>query len=439
MIPLDPSLICVLALTLFLGLIFVGVPLGVALGFAGFTGIVALKGMAVALNTLQMLPYSSTANWVLSVIPMFILMGNVTFLAGFTRDAYSAAYKWVGKYPGGLGIATLLGAACFGACSGSSIAATAALGKSALPEMLRFRYSQRLASGCVAMGGTLSALIPPSILMVIYGVVTEESISKLLMAGLVPGVVSLILFCLLTLGWALVRPGDAPRGEAFTLKQKLHSLKSVGGVLVLFICVVGGLLSGVFTATEAGAVGALIVFALAFITKRLTQWATVKEIVLDSLKVTSSIFIIVIGAYIFIQFMALTRVPILFSTWVIGLPLHRMLILIGVIVVYLLLGCILDALGLILLTVPFIGPIMFGLGFHPIWFGVLLVKLVEIGLLTPPVGIQAYVLKGVGPPDLTLDNIFLGILPFFLVDVFVFTALLIVFPEIALYVPSLMK
>jgi tripartite ATP-independent transporter DctM subunit len=370
---------------------------------------------------------------------MFIVMGNVAFYAGFTRDAYSAAYKWVGNYPGGLGVATLLGAVAFGACSGSSIAATAALGKSALPEMLRFGYNHRLAAGCVAMGGTLDALIPPSILLVIYGVVTEESIGKLLMAGLVPGLLSMAVFALLVVVWALFRPADAPRGERFPLRDKLIGLKDVSGILILFVCVAGGLLTGVFTPTEAGAVGAFLIFVMALAMGRLFNRTVLREIVTDSLRVTSSIFLIVLGAYIFIQFLALTRLPVVFATWVIGLPVHPMVILMGVILLYLVMGCFLDALGLILLTVPFIGPALFGLGFDAIWFGVLVVKLVEIGLITPPVGIQAYVLKGVAPSELTLQDIFLGFVPFFLVDLFVVIGLIVAFPQISLFLPSLMK
>jgi len=367
---------------------------------------------------------------------MFILMGNIAFYAGFTKDAYTAAYKWVGRIPGGLSVATLMGAAAFGACSGSSIAATAALGRLALPEMKRYHYNHSLAAGVVAMGGTLSALIPPSILLVIYGVITEESIGKLLIAGIVPGVLSMVFFALLVIIWATIKPEHAPRGEKFSLRERLVSLKDVIGILFLFICVTGGIYSGIFTPTEAGAVGAFIILIMAIVMRRLS-WQVFKEVVMETIRVVSSIFLIVIGAYIFIQFLALTRLPVDFAEWVIGLQVHPIVIMSGTVAVYLIMGCFLDALGLILLTVPFISPAITGLGFDLIWFGVVVVKLVEIGLLTPPVGIQAYVLKGVAP-ELSLRVIFSGFIPFFMVDIFVTIGLLIAFPQIATYLTTFM-
>jgi tripartite ATP-independent transporter DctM subunit len=437
MINLDPTLIGAMGFVVFLALLIIGMPIGIGMASVGFAGICALKGFKIGLNTLFMIPYSSTASWLLSVIPMFILMGSFAFYTGFTFDAYKSAYRWVGRVPGGLGVATLMGAAAFGACSGSSIAATAALGKSVLPEMKRYNYNKYLSAGVVSMGGTLSALIPPSILMVIYGVITEESIGKLLIAGIAPGILSMAVFSLLVIFWALIRPGDAPKGESFSWKERIKSLKDMLGILILFICVAGGIYSGVFTPTEAGAVGAFMISVLALVMGKM-KLSLFKESIIDTLRVVSSIFLIVIGAYIFIQFLALSRLPVDFANWVVGLPVHRIVIIIGTIFVYLILGCFLDALGLILLTVPFISPAIFALGFNPIWFGVLVVKLTEIGLLTPPVGIQAYVLKGVAP-ELSLKEIFMGFLPFFAVDLIINIGLLILFPEIATFLPSLMK
>lgn len=436
MINMDPTLIGILGFVVFISLVIMGVPIGIGMGTVGFIGIMIHMGTPVALNTLFSLPYSATASWLLSVIPMFILMGNIAFYAGFTKDAYNAAFKWVGRFPGGLSVATLMGAAAFGACSGSSIAATAALGRLALPEMKRYKYNNSLASGVVAMGGTLSALIPPSILLVIYGVITEESIGKLLIAGILPGILSMALFAALVVIWAIIRPHHAPRGERFSWWERLVSLKDVAGIFLLFICVTGGIYSGLFTPTEAGAVGAFIILVMALAMRRLTT-TVFKEIVMETLRVVSSIFLIVLGAYIFIQFLALTRLPVDFAQWVIGLHVHRLIIMAGVVVVYLLLGCFLDALGLILLTVPFISSAISGLGFDLIWFGVIVVKLVEIGLLTPPVGIQAYVLKGVAP-ELSLRVIFAGFIPFFLVDIFFVIGLLIAFPGIATFLTTFM-
>jgi tripartite ATP-independent transporter DctM subunit len=436
-INLDPTLIGILGFLAFMVLLIIGMPIGIGMATVGFIGIVALKGFSVALATFFMIPYSATASWLLSVIPMFILMGSIAFYAGFTRDAYNSAYRWVGRFPGGLSVSTLMGAAAFGACSGSSIAATAALGRLALPEMKRYGYNRSLAAGVIAMGGTLSALIPPSILLVIYGVITEESIGKLLIAGVIPGLLSMAAFAALVVIWATFRPDHAPRGDKFSWKERLISLKDIGGILFLFICVTGGIYSGVFTPTEAGAVGAFIILVMAIAMRRL-NWAIFKEIVIETLRVVSSIFLIVLGAYIFIQFLALSRLPVNFAEWVVGLEVHRMIIITGTVAVFLIMGCFLDALGLILLTVPFISPAIFALGFDPIWFGVVVVKLVEIGLLTPPVGIQAYVLKGVAP-ELSLREIFSGFIPFFVVDIFIVIGLLIAFPKIATFLPTLMR
>jgi len=271
---------------------------------------------------------------------------------------------------------------------------------------------------------------------VIYGVITEESISKLLIAGIIPGVLSMALFAVLVVLWAKIRPAHAPRGESFSRRERLASLKDVIGILLLFICVTGGIYSGLFTPTEAGAVGAFIILIMALAMKRLNK-QIFKEIVLETLRVVSSIFLIVLGAYIFIQFLSLTRLPVNFAEWVIGLHVDRIIIIIGTVAVYLILGCFLDALGLILLTVPFISTAISGLGFDLIWFGVIVVKLVEIGLLTPPVGIQAYVLKGVAP-ELSLRQIFSGFIPFFLVDIFCVIGLLIAFPQIATFLTTFM-
>ena len=433
---LDPTLLGILGFVIFLLFLLLGIPIGIGMASVGFLGIWAISGWGSALNSLYSIPYSSMASWLLAVVPLFILMGSVAFHAGFTRDAYNSAYKWVGNFPGGLAIATLFGAGGFGACSGSSIAATAALGKLALPEMQRYNYNPSLAAGVVGMGGTLSALIPPSILLVFYGILTEQNIGKLLIAGILPGILSLLFFAALVFVWALAKPAHAPRGECFSWWEKFASLKDVIGIAVLFVCVTGGIYSGVFTPSEAGAAGAVAILLIALISRRL-NWVIFKTTVTESLTVVSSIFLIVLGAYIFIQFMALTQLPITFSEWLVGVQVNKYIIIVGIVGMFLGLGCFLDALGLILLTVPFISPAIFAMGFDPIWFGVLVAKLVEIGLLTPPVGIQAFVLKGVAP-ELSLRTIFSGFIPFFAVDIFCSIGLIIAFPQIVTYLPNLM-
>jgi len=433
---LSTTVIAILGLIIFLIFLAVGTPIGVSMGLTGFFGIMALRGNMAAYATLFTIPYSSMASWSLSVAPMFLLMGYIAFQAGFTKDAYETAYKWLGRLPGGVAIATLFGGAAFGACCGSSIAATAALGKIAIPEMQQFKYNVRLASGCVAVSGTLAAMIPPSILLVFYGIVTEQSVGKLLIAGIGPGILSMLCFTVLVFIRATINPEIAPRGETVSLKEKLFSLKNSLGILITFIIVIMGIYTGVFTPTEAGASGAFAVLVIAIVMRRI-DWEKFRTAITETARVTCSVFMIVLGAYIFIQFLAISRLPIDFAEWVVALPFHRMVIFISVIAAYLILGCFLDAIGLLLLTVPFIFPAIVALGFSPIWFGVIVVKMVEIGLLTPPVGIQTYVLKGVAP-HIPIEDIFLGILPFFLVDIFVVIGLLILFPEIALFLPNKM-
>jgi len=427
----------------FVGLIIIllitGLPVGIGMGVVGFVGILVMSGSKIALNALYQLPYSSTASWLLSVIPMFVLMGYVAFYCGFARDVFGAAYKWVSRLPGGLALTTLVAGAAFGACCGSSVAATAALGKLAIPEMMRYKYNRGLAAGTAAMAGTLSALIPPSILLVLYGVVTETSIGELLIAGILPGLLSMTCFTLLVLGRTMLRPELAPRGEKFAWSEKFATLKNPGvwGIIIIFAAVVGGIYSGIFSPTEAGALGAFVSIALGLVMRRL-KWQNFKEILYETLKTTSYIFLIIIGAYIFVRFLALSRLPVELAEWVVILPVPRILIMIAVIIVYLILGCFMDAIGLLLLTVPFMSPSLFALGFIPIQLGIIVVKMLEIGLLTPPVGIQAYVVKGV-VPDLTFKDIFSGFLPFFLVDLFVVISLIVAFPQISLFLPTMMK
>ena len=415
----------------------IGVPIGLGMGIVGFAGIWAIRGGPVALNALYQLPYSAISNWLLSVIPMFIFMGYIAFHAGFAKDAYETAYKWVGKLPGGLAVATLIGGALFGACSGSSVAATAAIGKLCLPEMERHGYDRKLAAGTAAMSGPLDALIPPSILLVLYGVITEENVAKLLIAGILPGILSMLAFIVLVIVRVKLNPKLAPGGESFSWKERVVSLKGTIGIGIIFSSIIGGLYAGVFTPTEAGAVGACASMVLSLIMKRI-NWKAFKEVTYESLKVYSSIFLIILGAYIFVRFLALTRLPIAFSEFIVELPIHPMLIYAGILGVYLILGCFMDALGLLFLTIPFIFAPMVKLGFDPIWFGIIVVKMLEIGLITPPVGIQAYVLKGVAP-HLTMEDIFKGFIPFFLVDLFIVIGLLTLFPQIVTILPSMMR
>ncbi len=434
---MSAALIAIIGLIIFLSILAVGVPIGIAMGLVGVIGIITLRGLGGALATLSTIPFSSMESWSLSVIPMFLLMGYLAFQAGFTKDAYQAAYKWLGRIPGGVAVATLFGGAAFGACCGSSVAATAALGRIAIPEMRRFNYDMKLACGSVACAGTLAALIPPSIMLVFYGIITETSIGKLLIAGIIPGIISMLAFSALVYVRAVINPALAPKGEILTLREKLSSLKNSVGIGITFLVVVFGIFFGVFTPTEAGALGAFTVMVLAFVMRRM-NWKNFWEAVKETVRVSCSVLMIVIGAYIFIQFLAISRLPMMISEWIVSLPYHPNVVFIGILLVYLVLGMFLDAIGLVLLTVPIIFPAIVALGFNPIWFGVILVKMVEIGLLTPPVGVQTYVLKGV-VPDIPIETILLGILPFFILDFVFVVGVLTFFPQIILFLPNLMK
>lgn len=417
-------------------MLVIGLPIGISMGIMGFVGLLALRGFGGALTSLFTIPYSSAASWSLSVIPMFVLMGYLTFYSGFAEDAYNTAYKWVGRLPGGIAIATLIGSGFFAAASGSSIAATATLGKMSLPQMQRFNYDTKLSVGCVAIGGTIAAVIPPSIMLVLFGIVTEQSVGRLLIAGIFPGILTVVVYCLLVFVRAKLNPRLAPRGETFPWAERFKSLPGLVGIIVIFGITIGGIYAGIFTPTEAGSLGAFVALVMALAMRRMNG-GKFRDSVTETLRVTCSIFLIIIGAYIFIQFLAISRLPIMFGEWIVGLPVPHFVVFIGVVILYLILGMFLEAIGNLLLTVPFIFFAMQALGFDGIWLGVIVVKLIELGMITPPVGLQAFILHGVAP-DIPLGDIFKGFVPYFLVDLLVTIPILYIFPQIATFLPSTM-
>ncbi|PIX27588.1 MAG: C4-dicarboxylate ABC transporter permease [Chloroflexi bacterium CG_4_9_14_3_um_filter_45_9] len=429
-----------LILILFLVLVLIiGVPIGIAMGIMGFVGLVALVGFKGAFASLYTIPYSSVASWSLTVIPMFILMGSVAAIAGFAKDTYNMTYKWLGRLPGSLAISTMVGAGFFAAASGSSIAATATLAKMAIPEMERYNYNLKLAAGSVAMGGIIAAIIPPSVMLVLFAIVSEQSAGKLLMAGIFPGILTIVMYCALIFVRSWRNPKLCPvTMKRFSWSERFKSLVSGGviGIILIFASVIGGILTGVMTPTQAGAVGAFAALLISLAARRL-NWAKFVETVKDTTKVTCSIFLIIMGAYIFIQFLAMSRLPILFSEWIVALPLPRVFVFAGIVLLYLILGCFLEAMGNLLLTVPFIFTAMVVLGFDGIWLGVIVVKLIELGMITPPVGLQAFVLHS-SCPEISLGTIFRGFIPFFLVDLFVTLPILYIFPQIATFLPGTM-
>jgi len=426
----------------YLGLsaIFVLVVLGMRIAFAtalvGFGGIYILKNWAAASGVMGFLPHGIVAHYSLSVIPLFIIMGYFAFYAGLTRDIFWTARQWVGHLPGGLAIASVLGCAGFAACSGASTASAAVMGKVAIPEMREYGYDRKLAAGVVAAGGTLASLIPPSVILVIYGIITEQSIGKLLVAGFIPGIVSAIIYAAMIYFRVKRNPALGRPMPPVSLKRKLISLRGTSGILLLILLILGGIYSGAFTPTEAGGAGAFGAFLMALGLRRLT-WARLKESLLETGKTTIMVFAIIVGVLIFVRFLALTGLPSMFTETVLALPVNRYFVLVAILMVYIFLGMFLDAIGMMMLTLPIVFPAIIGLGFDPIWFGIILVKMCEICLITPPVGLNVYVVRSVAP-DIPLEEIFVGILPFLIMDILT-VALLVIFPQIVTFLPATMN
>ncbi|MBE7637753.1 TRAP transporter large permease subunit [Sneathiella sp. P13V-1] len=445
---MEPLTLGIVGLVVLLVLIFLQVPMAFALGTVGFVGLIIAigwpsgsefdfeRGLDAAWSFVSFEPFSFIASFSLVAIPLFLMMGYVAFHAGFTKDIYHTSRMWLGGLKGGLAMASVAGCAMFAAVSGSSLATAAAMGKLAVPEMLRYKYDKGLATGVVAASGTLGSLIPPSILMILYGIFTEQSVGKLLMAGFIPGVLSALIYMGMIWVRAKINPELAPAPEAVTWEQKFKSLKGTWSIIVLFVIIMGGIYTGFVTPTEAAAVGALGAWVLGFLSKRLNR-ETSRNAIVETVTQISSIFAVVLGAKIFVGFIAITGVAGVLADWAVGLDLPPLGILLALSLVYIILGTFMDPLGIMLLTLPVVTPVVEGLGFDLIWFGVIMVKFLEIGLITPPVGLNVYVLKGVVGNQVKLETIFKGIIWFLAMDV-ITLFILIAFPQISLWLPNLL-
>jgi C4-dicarboxylate transporter, DctM subunit len=416
-------------------LLFLRMPVGLVMALVGFVGFAFLTSLEGAFGILRSVPFVTSASYDLSVLPLFLLMGSFAFYSGMSEGLYYSAYKWLGGSPGGLAMATIVGCSGFAAVSGSTLATAATMGMIALPEMKKYRYDPALATGAVAAGGSLGILIPPSSILIIYGVLTEQSIEKLFMAGVFPGLLLALLFVLSIMARVMVNQKLGPPGAKTGFAEKMASLRDCWGVLVLFIVIMGGLYMGLFTPTEAAGVGAFGVFLFALFRGRLTKENFIAALT-ETMRTTAMIFVIVIGAMIFGYFLAISRLPYELATFVSTLPVSPYVILIVILVVYLMLGCIMDTLAMVILTVPIFYPVILKLGFDPIWFGVIMVLVSEMGVITPPVGLNVYVIHGVAK-DVPLFTIFRGILPF-LCMMILCIILVILFPQIATFLPDLM-
>jgi C4-dicarboxylate transporter, DctM subunit len=411
-------------------------PLAFAMGLVGFAGIAFTRGLQPALASTAQVVYETGFAYTLSVIPLFILMGNFVARAGLAHELFHAAYAFIGHLRGGLAHATVAACAGFGAICGSSIATAATMSKVAYPSMRKLGYSASLSSGVMAAGGTLGIMIPPSTIMVIYGIITETSIGKLFAAGVIPG----LLTALMLMGGIAVMtsrdPEHAPSGERSSWPDRWHALRGIWGVAVLVLVVLGGIYGGLFTATEGAGFGAAGAFLFALARRRLT-WAILYQVLVESARTTAMLFALLIAATIFANFVNFTTMPGDLKEWITHLGLSPPMVITAMMLIYVVLGTVMEELTMVLLTIPLFFPIVIGLGFDPVWFGVLIVMIVQIGLISPPVGMNLFVLNAL-LPDVGLGQIFRGCWPFVLIMVFML-GLLIAFPQLSLWLPSLMK
>jgi C4-dicarboxylate transporter DctM subunit len=434
---LEPGTTGIIVTVLLLAGLAAGIHIGVALGLSGLLGMYLAIGPEAALGQLATVPFSTTNSFTLAVIPLFILMGSLATQAALTTDLYQTAYNWLGRMRGGLAMATTLASAAFGAACGSTVVNAAVFTRMALPEMTKYGYSKRLGAGCIAASGTLASLIPPSILMVIYGIVTEQSIGTLLIAGFLPGVFSAAIYMSGIYLRVLRRPHIAPTPDIqISWSTRWHSLWGVWGIVVLFLLVIGGIYSGLFTPTYAGGIGAFGAFIIVLGKRRLNR-ETFVETLRDAGVTTSVIFIIVVGGTLFARFLTYTGLVADVSNALLAFNLPRYLYLMCYAVIYIILGMFIEPISIMVMTLPLMFPIMSGAGFNPIWLGVISIKLAEISLITPPVGLNVYVVKSASPIPLSLEDVFAGIMPFLMLDV-ITLGLLIAFPQIALVLPNLM-
>ena len=430
---MNPVIAGIAGIGLLILLFLLRMPVAFAMAFVGLVGFAYLADPGPALSILAHDIFEQFSSYPLSVIPMFILMGTFAFASGISQRLYGTTYTWVGQLRGGLTIATVFACAGFGAICGSSTATAATMGKIALPEMKKYNYDDTLATGTVAAAGTLGILIPPSTVLIVYGILTESSIGKLFIAGVLPGILLSIFFAATVALLCWRNPAIGPPGAPTSWKEKLRAMTGIIEALILFLLAIGGLFLGWFSPTQAGAIGAggALIIGLA---RRQLGWRTFFEAAKDGLRTSCMVIFIITGAVIFGHFMAVSRIPFVLADWLGGLPIHPMAVMAVIVFIYFIGGFFMDAMGLIVVTIPIFFPIVMKLGFDPIWFGVIVVLVGEMGVITPPVGVNVFVIKGISP-DVPLERIFKGIFPF-LAALIIVTIILMIFPQIATFLPS---
>ncbi len=436
---MSPSTVGIIGIVVMLIIFMTKMPVAYVMTLVGLLGFSYLISMDAGLNLLPRVFFDSFSAYELTTIPLFVLMGQLAFNSGISRRLYNTAYTFLGNTRGGLAMATVASCTAFGAVCGSSPATAATMATVGMPEMKRFNYSNELSAGSVASGGGLGMIMPPSVVLIIYGILTEQSIGALFVSGIFPAILMTFLFIISVYITCRIHPEKGPKGEKFTLLQKIKSLAGLADTVIIFVLVMAGLFGGFFTPTESAAVGVLAVLIVSIIRRQLTWQAFVKSLY-ETLQTSCMILFLIAGAVVFGKFLAVTRIPFELAAWVGGFDLPRFLIIGIIILIYFFGGCFMDSLGLIMLTIPIFYPIIINLGFDPIWFGVIIVLVTEMGVITPPVGINVYVVYGVAQnvvEDITLESIFKGIVPF-LIAVVVGIIILMIFPQIVLYLPNLM-
>jgi len=417
-------------------LLMLGVPIAFAMAITGAVGLWILEGPGPALAHTTLIPWDEGRSFVFVTIPLFVLMGQLVFHTGLARDLYGAVRTWIGKVPGGMAITSVVACGAFGAVTGSSIATVATMGAIVMPEMRRYNYNPRLATGALAASGTLGILIPPSVIFIFYGVMTETSIGELFIAGIVPGVLTALMFSVIILVRCVITPSLGPPGPGATWSERWSSTAGLVPIMALFGLVIGGIYAGVFTPTEAAGVGCSGVLVTAAARRSLTGTAMGKALEETAL-ISAMIFAIIVGGYLFARFLAVTGTTQAMVEILIDMDLGRVFFLILLVVLYILLGAMLDVFGMLVLTIPFVMPVVRGLGIDPVWFGVFAVVMAELALVTPPIGANVFVMRRTAP-EVPMGEIFMGVLPFVLGELVVI-ALLIAFPEIALWLPRQMR
>ncbi|HEY0920020.1 TRAP transporter large permease [Devosia sp.] len=425
----------VIGVIVMMALIFAGMPIGFALAFVGAGGNVLLMGLAPTAAQVGLITWENGSNFLLISAPLFIFMGLLVFHTGIASDLYDCVYKWFGRLPGGLAVTATATCAGFGAVTGSSIAAVATVGAMVMPEMRKCGYHPRLAAGSVAAGGTLAILIPPSFIMILYGVWTETSIGKLFIAGIIPGLILTSAFIALITVRSMLNPALGPKGPRFSWHERLTSLWKLVPTLAVFLLVIGGIYGGIFTATEAAAIGAIGVMVVAAVMGRLS-WKALKLSLSEAGHTSGMIFIIIIGGVLVSRFLVQTGLTPALVTWISELGIGATGVLLLLIVLYLILGCMLDTMGTLILTLPFVMPVVLELGIDPVWFGVFVTIMIELALVTPPVGLNVYVLNNIAP-EVDVMEIFRGCYPFVAVMIAV-VFLLMAFPQLVLWLPESM-